>query len=123
MDRRKAGRWTRSGRTARRSRTRSYATRWRRLFLARSRFFAAANRMVHCLQLLAKAHPGERILVVGHNTVIRLALCQLLGIDLSTYRRVLAAPDNVAVTELQVADRMFRLARFNAPLSPVDPIF
>ncbi|WP_390623894.1 histidine phosphatase family protein [Fodinicola feengrottensis] len=61
--------------------------------------------------------------MVGHNTVIRLALCQLLGIDLSTYRRVLAAPDNVAVTELQVADRMFRLARFNAPLSPVDPIF
>lgn len=88
---------------------------------------AAADRMVHCLQSLADAHPAQRVLVIGHNTAIRLALCQLLGIGLSNYRRVLAAPDNVAMTELQVADRLFRLARFNvsitAPLKPAGATF
>ena len=84
---------------------------------------AAADRMVQCLELLAEAHPGGRVLVVGHNTAIRLALCRLLGIDLSHYRRTLAAPDNVAITELQVADRTFRLTRFNAPLVAVGATF
>jgi probable phosphoglycerate mutase len=84
---------------------------------------AAADRMVDCLQSLAQAHPAERVLVVGHSTAIRLALCQLLGIGLSNYRRMLAAPDNVAMTELQVTDRLFRLARFNVPITaPLKPV-
>lgn len=76
----------------------------------------AADRMRRCLLLLADQHPDEHVLVVGHNTAIRLAVCRVLGIDLSAYRRSLTGPDNVSRTELQVTDRMFRLERFNAPL-------
>jgi probable phosphoglycerate mutase len=78
---------------------------------------AAADRMVGCLRSLADGYRSQRVLVVGHNTAIRLALCQLLGIGLSHYRQVLAAPDNVAMTELQVTDRLFRLVRFNVSIT------
>ncbi|WP_222854317.1 histidine phosphatase family protein [Fodinicola acaciae] len=76
----------------------------------------AAERMRHCLLSLAERHRGEHVLVVGHNTAIRLALCRVLGIELSAYRRLLRGPDNVSRTDLLVTDRMFRLERFNAPL-------
>lgn len=41
-----------------------------------------------------------RVLVVCHNTVLRLAVCRLTGIPGRDYRRVLGAPDNTAYAEL-----------------------
>ena len=54
------------------------------------------------LRGLAAAHPGAHLLVVAHNTALRLALCLLLGIDLSHYRRVFPRIDNGALTRLRV---------------------
>ena len=42
-----------------------------------------ARRATECFKEVARTHPRGRVLVVTHNTVIRLALCQLLGITLS----------------------------------------
>lgn len=49
---------------------------------------AAAARGTEALRSIAAAHPGERVLVVAHNTLLRLVLCTLLSIPLGQYRRV-----------------------------------
>jgi 2,3-bisphosphoglycerate-dependent phosphoglycerate mutase len=62
----------------------------------------AARRVAAVLRGLAAAHPGDHLLVVAHNTALRLTLCLLLGIDLSHYRRVFPRIDNGALTRLRV---------------------
>ena len=53
-----------------------------------------------------------------HNTVIRVALCQLLGVPLSRYRTVFPTIANGALSEigLQDGDGGFSLLKFNVPL-------
>jgi len=63
---------------------------------------AAAARAVAALRELDATHDGATVLVVAHNTLLRLALCQLLGISLSDYRRVFPRLDNVARTEIRL---------------------
>ncbi|MEU6380300.1 histidine phosphatase family protein [Streptomyces sp. NPDC046909] len=63
----------------------------------------AAERGAAALHRIAAAHPGERVLVVAHNTLFRLVLCALLHIPLSDYRRVFPRLRNAAVTELHMA--------------------
>ncbi|WP_030609929.1 histidine phosphatase family protein [Streptomyces fulvoviolaceus] len=65
---------------------------------------AAAARGAGALRRIATAHPGERVLVVAHNTLFRLVLCELLGIPLSEYRRVFPRLRNAAITELRIDD-------------------
>lgn len=48
----------------------------------------AAARGAGALCRIAAAHPDERVLVVAHNTLLRLVLCTLLSIPLGEYRRV-----------------------------------
>jgi 2,3-bisphosphoglycerate-dependent phosphoglycerate mutase len=62
----------------------------------------AARRVAAVLRGLAASYPGDHLLVVAHNTALRLALCLLLGIDLSHYRRVFPRIDNGALTRLRV---------------------
>ncbi len=62
----------------------------------------AAQRVSAALRGLAAAYPGAHLLVVAHNTALRLALCLLLGIDLSHYRRVFPRIHNGALTRLRV---------------------
>jgi 2,3-bisphosphoglycerate-dependent phosphoglycerate mutase len=62
----------------------------------------AAARGAAALHRVAAAHDGERVLVVAHNTLLRLVLCELLGIALSEYRRVFPRLRNAAVTELRM---------------------
>ena len=60
---------------------------------------------------------GGRILVVTHNTLIRLVLCDLLGIAPARYRQVFPQLDNVALTELALTPgRPAALIHFNVPL-------
>jgi len=40
------------------------------------------------------------VLVVAHNTLLRLGLCVLLGLPVARYRQVFPRLDNVAVTEI-----------------------
>lgn len=81
---------------------------------------AAAKRASEALRGVAAEHPGATVLVVAHNTLIRLALCQLLGIDVRTYRQVFPGLDNGTLTELAVSaahDGPASLLSFNVPLS------
>jgi probable phosphoglycerate mutase len=61
-----------------------------------------AERVIGGLRALADRHVGSSVLVVGHNTAFRLALCAWLGIPLSRYRDVLPRLENAAVTQLRV---------------------
>jgi probable phosphoglycerate mutase len=75
----------------------------------------ATARGVKALRGIATAHPGERVLVVAHNTLLRLVLCSLLSIPLSEYRRVFPQLRNAAITELRVEDGTVALLSLNVP--------
>lgn len=62
----------------------------------------AADRGAAALRRLAAAHPGGTVLVVAHNTLLRLALCRLLDIDVRRYRDVFPRLDNGALSEVAV---------------------
>ncbi|MGI5454843.1 histidine phosphatase family protein [Streptomyces sp. CA-249302] len=78
----------------------------------------AATRGATALHRIATTHPGARILVVAHNTLLRLALCHLLGIPLADYRRVFPRLQNAAITELRMQDRSVGLISLNVPCEP-----
>jgi probable phosphoglycerate mutase len=78
----------------------------------------AAARGTRALRHIAAAHPGERVLVVAHNTLLRLVLCSALSIPLGEYRRVLPALGNAAITELRVEDGSAALLSLNVSCAP-----
>ncbi|MHA6621163.1 histidine phosphatase family protein [Pseudonocardia sp. DLS-67] len=82
---------------------------------------AAAARAVAALRGVAERHAGRSVLVVAHNTLLRLALCAWLGIPLARYRAVLPRLENTAATRLRVpADAAAppALLALNVPTSP-----
>ncbi|MFF4903647.1 histidine phosphatase family protein [Streptomyces sp. NPDC001260] len=76
---------------------------------------AAAGRGAAALRRIAAAHDGERVLVVAHNTLLRLVLCRLLSIPLGEYRRVFPQLRNAAVTELRMDPDRVGLISLNLP--------
>jgi broad specificity phosphatase PhoE len=78
---------------------------------------AAAARGSDCLLDIATAHPGGRVLVVAHNTLLRLALCELLGVALRDYRRRFGQVANGALTEIELGASGAVLRTYNAPLT------
>jgi probable phosphoglycerate mutase len=76
---------------------------------------AAAGRGAAALRRVATAHEGERVLVVAHNTLLRLVLCRLLSIPLGDYRRVFPQLRNAAVTELRLTFDQVGLISLNVP--------
>jgi probable phosphoglycerate mutase len=77
----------------------------------------AADRALSCLQDIAAAYPKQRVLVVGHSTLTRLALCRALGIELSHYRKRFPVLLNCAVTQFRLRDGEASLVALNLPLS------
>ena len=75
-----------------------------------------AKRAIECFQAIEMQHPGGRVLVVTHNTLIRIALCQLLGVPLSQYRTVFPSIANVALSEIGLQASQVSLLKFNVPL-------
>lgn len=59
----------------------------------------------HDLATLAASHPGARILVVAHSTLIRLVLCRMLGISISRYRTALGRPAPTSITHVRWTGR------------------
>ena len=59
-------------------------------------------------------HPWRRTLLVTHNTLMRLFICEVLGIPLSAYRRRLPMVEHCALTELIADDNGLALRSFNA---------
>ncbi|MGW0658327.1 histidine phosphatase family protein [Streptodolium elevatio] len=82
---------------------------------------AAAGRGAAALVRIAAAHPSQRVLVVAHNTLLRLTLCRLLGIPEREYRRVLPGLVNCALTELRVTGDQVALMSYNVPPLPAPP--
>lgn len=83
---------------------------------------AAVQRALDCLREIEGSDGEARVLVVTHGTLIRLLVCDLLGLALSDYRRRLPAIGHTAVTELRVLNGEAALLRFNAPMSgPTEP--
>ncbi|MER5682142.1 histidine phosphatase family protein [Streptomyces sp. NPDC002205] len=78
----------------------------------------AAARGTAALRRIAHFHPGQRVLVVAHNTLLRLVLCELLSIPLGAYRRVLPQLRNAAVSEVQLGDEGGALLSLNVPCAP-----
>lgn len=83
---------------------------------------AAAQRGAASLRRLAADDAGGRVLVVAHNTLLRLALCLLLGVPVRDYRRVFPRLDNAALCELTLAPgaATASLIRLNAAPTPPD---
>ncbi|MFE7443152.1 histidine phosphatase family protein [Streptomyces chartreusis] len=80
---------------------------------------AAAERGAAALRRIAAAHAGERVLVVAHNTLLRLVLCTLLSIPAGEYRRVFPRLRNAAISELLVkSDGSAALLSLNVPCDP-----
>ncbi|MFJ8139152.1 histidine phosphatase family protein [Streptomyces sp. NPDC096013] len=75
----------------------------------------AAARGTTALRRIAAAHSGERVLVVAHNTLLRLILCRLLSIPLSEYRRVFPQLRNAAVSEIRMTRGEGALLSLNVP--------
>ncbi|WP_162794794.1 histidine phosphatase family protein, partial [Nonomuraea lactucae] len=78
--------------------------------------YKAAARFTLALDDVRAAHPGGRVLVVAHTTVIRLALCRLLGVPLGSYRRLFPHIGNCALTELRLRGEEVAVLQFNTPV-------
>ncbi len=77
----------------------------------------AADRAIAAIVEAVSADPGGKVMVVTHNTLIRLVTCTLLGLPLSDYRRRLPRVDPCAsVTLLLDGDGPPALVSFNVPL-------
>ncbi len=63
----------------------------------------AAERAAAALRAIARTHRGGYVLVVAHNTLLRMALCQLLELPVARYRQLFPRLDNAAITEVLVA--------------------
>jgi broad specificity phosphatase PhoE len=59
---------------------------------------AAVARATPALDEATRAHPDGRVLVVAHQTLLRLLLCSLLGIPLDHYRAVFPKLESAART-------------------------
>ncbi len=77
-----------------------------------------ARRAESALRDIASAYPQGRVLVVAHNTLIRLTLCSLFSIPLARYRTVFPTVRNAALTEIGLADENAALLQYNSPLEP-----
>lgn len=87
----------------------------------------AAVRGAASLREIAAQHCGARVLVVAHNTLLRLSLCELLGIPAGQYRRIFPRLENAAISELSIpldgsslaSLRSLNLPTTNLPLTGV----
>ncbi|MGI8910071.1 MAG: histidine phosphatase family protein [Rubrobacteraceae bacterium] len=84
----------------------------------------AANRGLDALRELDRGHRGEKVLVVAHNTLIRLVLCALMDIPLREYRRRFPRMVNVAINEIRLNEwggGLYTLNDSEHLQAPVDP--
>jgi broad specificity phosphatase PhoE len=72
-----------------------------------------ADRVLAVFADLHGSHAGRTVLVVAHNTLLRLALCRMLGIELGQYRRLMPRVVNGAVSEVRFGERGGALYSFN----------
>ncbi len=69
--------------------------------------------------IAAETDSHARVLVVTHNTLIRLLLCDLLGIPPCRYRQIFPSLGNVSITEIIYDEKATALLHFNSPIAGV----
>ncbi len=74
---------------------------------------AGADRVLGVFADLSRSHAGATVLVVAHNTLLRLALCRILGAELGQYRRLMPRVVNGAVSEVRFGEKGGALYSFN----------
>jgi probable phosphoglycerate mutase len=80
----------------------------------------AAARCARALRAVAARAPGATVLVVAHNTLLRLGLCLLIGVPAARYRHVFPRLDNAAISEIRIPPdpaRPAALLSLNVPCS------
>lgn len=75
----------------------------------------AAERVQHGFDEIVQRHTGGKVLVVAHNTLIRLLVCRVLGLPVRDYRRLLPALGPAALVRLRQQDGTVGLEAFNVP--------
>ena len=72
-----------------------------------------AGRILAVFEDLRRSRAGETVLVVAHNTLLRLGLCAVLGVPLGEYRRRFPRVVNAAITEVRFGEGGGALYSFN----------
>ncbi len=72
-----------------------------------------ADRALEVFADLYRSSAGRTVLVVAHNTLLRLALCRVLGAPLGQYRRLMPRVVNGAVSEVRFGEKGGALYSFN----------
>ena len=67
-------------------------------------------------EIALQAGPQARVLIIAHNTLIRLLLCDALGIAPARYRDVFPQVGNVSINELKLTEHGAALLHFNTPI-------
>lgn len=62
----------------------------------------AADRGAAAFRAIAAEVPGGAVLVIAHNTLIRVTLCRLLGLPVGRYREILPRLDNGTLTTISL---------------------
>ena len=75
----------------------------------------AADRVAEVFAEIARRHEGGKILVVAHNTLIRLLVCRVLGLRLNDYRRLLPALGPAALVRFRSEHGTVGLEAYNIP--------
>jgi len=75
----------------------------------------AADRVHEVFQEIGQRHEGQKVLVVAHNTLIRLLVCRVLGLRLNDYRRLLPALGPAALVRFRWQDGTVGLEAYNVP--------
>jgi phosphoserine phosphatase len=68
-------------------------------------------RTANALRLILSRHPGDVVVVVGHDSVNRALLLQFLDLPLSAYWRIAQNP--CCLNEIDIADGKVRIQRIN----------
>jgi broad specificity phosphatase PhoE len=76
----------------------------------------AADRVHEVFQEIGRQNEGRKVLVVAHNTLIRLLVCRVLGLRLNDYRRLLPALGPAALVRFRWQDGTVGLEAYNVPL-------
>jgi probable phosphoglycerate mutase len=74
---------------------------------------SGAQRALEVFSDLSRSYADRTVLVVAHNTLLRLALCRVLGVPLGRYRRLMPRLVNGAVSEVRYAGSEGALYSFN----------
>jgi broad specificity phosphatase PhoE len=82
----------------------------------------ATNRIAAAIEAIRLRHPGQTILIVGHNSINRLWIADFLGMPVKNYQRLTQA--NTGITIVDLGDGENRLLQLNVPpgMAPSVPL-